>query len=85
MRRRYRLQMLVQQHMGFVAEHIDQMAVEVVGITVEQGLHLVLRRTAGRGLGLAIVARVIETHRGEVKVKSELGKGTAFTITLPVG
>ena len=43
------------------------------------------RESGGTGLGLAIVARVIETHRGEVKVKSELGKGTSFTITLPVG
>jgi len=46
---------------------------------------LATTKTKGTGLGLAIVARVIETHRGEVKVKSELGKGTAFTITLPVG
>ena len=46
---------------------------------------LATTKAKGTGLGLAIVARVIETHRGEVKVKSELGKGTAFTITLPVG
>jgi len=31
------------------------------------------------------VARVIETHRGEVKVQSKPGEGTSFTITLPVG
>jgi signal transduction histidine kinase len=46
---------------------------------------LATTKAKGTGLGLAIVARVIETHRGEVKVKSELGKGTTFTITLPVG
>ena len=46
---------------------------------------LATTKAKGTGLGLAIVARVIETHRGEVKVKSELGKGTSFTITLPVG
>ena len=46
---------------------------------------LATTKAKGTGLGLAIVARVIETHRGEVKVRSELGKGTAFTITLPVG
>ncbi|MEN9572526.1 MAG: hypothetical protein RL514_381 [Verrucomicrobiota bacterium] len=46
---------------------------------------LATTKAKGTGLGLAIVARVIETHRGEVKVKSELGKGTTFTLTLPVG
>jgi signal transduction histidine kinase len=38
----------------------------------------------GTGLGLAIVGRVIETHRGKVRIRSRLGKGTAFLITLPV-
>jgi signal transduction histidine kinase len=38
----------------------------------------------GTGLGLAIVARVIETHRGKVGIRSQVGKGTIITITLPV-
>jgi len=38
----------------------------------------------GTGLGLAIVVRVVETHRGKLKVKSSLGKGTTFSISLPV-
>ncbi len=42
-------------------------------------------KAKGTGLGLAIVARVVETHRGEVTVASKPGKGTCFTITLPVG
>lgn len=46
---------------------------------------LATTKAKGTGLGLAIVARVIETHQGQVKVKSALGKGTTFTITLPVG
>jgi signal transduction histidine kinase len=37
----------------------------------------------GTGLGLAIVKRVVETHRGEVKIKSQVGKGTTITLTLP--
>jgi len=41
-------------------------------------------KAKGTGLGLAIVARVVETHRGEVKVDSKVGKGTTFTITLPL-
>jgi signal transduction histidine kinase len=38
----------------------------------------------GTGLGLAIVGRVIETHRGKVRIRSQLGKGTAISIALPV-
>jgi len=35
------------------------------------------------GLGLAIVQRAIEAHRGLVFVESRPGKGTKFTILLP--
>ena len=37
----------------------------------------------GTGLGLAICQRVIEEHRGKIEIHSELGKGSAFIITLP--
>jgi signal transduction histidine kinase len=38
----------------------------------------------GTGLGLAIVFNIIKKHRGEIAAASEEGKGTVFTITLPV-
>jgi len=37
----------------------------------------------GTGLGLAIVKEIVEAHGGDLKVKSELGKGSIFTILLP--
>jgi two-component system phosphate regulon sensor histidine kinase PhoR len=38
----------------------------------------------GFGLGLAYVKRIIDLHEGEIKCESELGKGTKFTVSLPV-
>ncbi|MCJ7581845.1 MAG: HAMP domain-containing histidine kinase [Candidatus Aminicenantes bacterium] len=37
----------------------------------------------GTGVGLAIVNEIIESHKGEIKVQSELGKGSTFTVVLP--
>ena len=37
------------------------------------------------GIGLYVCYRIIEAHRGEINIESELGKGTAISFTLPTG
>ncbi len=43
------------------------------------------KRKAGTGLGLAIVKRIAVAHGGNVSVRSQKGKGSTFTIMIPVG
>ena len=49
-----------------------------------RGREAVSRQIQGSGLGLHLVRRIVEAHGGTVSVQSEAGKGSAFTIALPV-
>lgn len=41
-------------------------------------------KETGTGLGLAIVQKIVDVHNGSIDVKSAEGKGTSFTVRLPV-
>jgi signal transduction histidine kinase len=41
------------------------------------------RKTGGSGLGLSIVMEIIKQHKGNIEVKSKVGEGSLFIISLP--
>jgi signal transduction histidine kinase len=45
---------------------------------------LTTRKTEGTGLGLPLAKRFVELHGGEIRLQSELGKGSTFSFTLPI-
>jgi signal transduction histidine kinase len=46
---------------------------------------LTTSKARGLGLGLAICHAIVEKHRGELRVRSERGRGSVFTVRLPLG
>lgn len=60
-----------------------------VGMPQEQADHaftslLATTKARGTGLGLALVGRIVESHRGSIRIESRVGEGTAITIQLPL-
>ena len=47
-------------------------------------LPLSTTKAQGMGFGLAIVKRIVEAHGGTISFKTAKGKGTTFTVTLPI-
>lgn len=42
-----------------------------------------IRNRDGHGIGLSLVRRITDLHKGTIKVESELGKGSVFTVSIP--
>ncbi|QVT78525.1 Signal-transduction histidine kinase senX3 [Nocardioides aquaticus] len=70
---------VVDQGIGIPAGEIDRIFERFY--RVDPARH---RSTGGTGLGLSIVKHVAATHGGEVRVWSEEGRGSTFTLTLPL-
>jgi signal transduction histidine kinase len=65
---------------GIAPEHLERIFDRLyqVGDTAKQR-----ERGAGLGLGLAIVKGIVEAHGGAVEVRSSIGRGTSFRLSLP--
>ncbi len=64
---------------GIAAEHLEHIFERFYRVDPARS-----RAVGGTGLGLAIVEWIIHAHDGNISVESQVGKGTTFTVTLPV-
>ncbi len=83
---------------GTLCVRVERQDPELVGISIEDtgvgieprqldrifdAFYTTKERGKGTGLGLLVSQRIVREHGGTLRVQSELGKGTRFTITLP--
>jgi PAS domain S-box-containing protein len=74
---------------AFRGEEKVVITVEDTGVGIPEELKhrlfqpMVTTKAKGQGLGLAVVKRLIEAQGGTIRFKSEVGKGTEFTVELP--
>jgi two-component system phosphate regulon sensor histidine kinase PhoR len=63
---------------GIAAEHLPRLTERFYRVDGSRS-----RETGGTGLGLSIVKHVVQRHGGELKISSEPGKGSTFTLLIP--
>jgi two-component system phosphate regulon sensor histidine kinase PhoR len=63
---------------GIAREHLPRLTERFYRVSAKES-----RERGGTGLGLAIVKHIVNRHRGELRIASELGKGSTFTVLLP--
>jgi two-component system phosphate regulon sensor histidine kinase PhoR len=71
--------MVRDQGPGIAAEHIPRLTERFYRVNVQES-----RSRGGTGLGLAIVKHIVSRHRGRLSITSELGKGSEFSVRIPL-
>jgi two-component system phosphate regulon sensor histidine kinase PhoR len=64
---------------GIPKEHIARLTERFYRVDTDRS-----RDKGGTGLGLAIVKHIVNQHRGRLKIQSEIGVGSTFTVYLPL-
>jgi signal transduction histidine kinase len=71
---------VIDDGIGIPPEDLDRIFEKFYRIKSEE-----TRSISGSGLGLSIVKGIVDAHNGRIHVESEMGKGTTFIVSLPVG
>lgn len=64
---------------GIAAHHIPRLTERFYRVDSHRS-----REVGGTGLGLAIVKHIVNRHRGRLRIESETGRGSRFTVVLPL-
>ncbi len=70
---------VIDQGEGIPAHHVARLTERFYRVDSHRS-----REVGGTGLGLAIVKHIITRHRGRLRIRSEMGQGSDFTVILPV-
>jgi signal transduction histidine kinase len=65
---------------GIASEHLSHLFERFYRVEKSRS-----RAVGGTGLGLAIAQEIIHLHKGAISVKSQVGRGTTVTVTIPTG
>lgn len=63
---------------GIAAEHLPRLSERFYRVDRSRS-----RETGGTGLGLAITKHVVQRHGGQLRIESELGRGSNFMLSFP--
>lgn len=69
---------VIDDGIGIAPQHLPRLTERFYRVSAKQS-----RERGGTGLGLAIVKHILNRHQSELRVKSELGSGSEFTVILP--